>query len=84
MDRLVAADVPWGREGSARAIGALLGDWLRYDPPSHVKLLLVDEQYLFIGSLNWLYNSGESEQREISCLITNPDTIAYVREKYLC
>lgn len=86
IDKLVKADVPWGKEGAAVAIRALknlLGEQLKYEPPSHVKLLLVDDRYLFIGSLNWLYNSGKTDQKEISCLITDPDMIHYVKEKYL-
>jgi len=44
---------------------------------------MVDDRYLFIGSLNWLYNSGKTAQKEISCLITNSDTIQYVKERFL-
>lgn len=86
IDQLVEKDIPWRQKDAAEAIRALyglLGDSLKYAPPSHVKLLLVDDQYLFIGSLNWLYNSGKTDQKEISCLITNPDTISYVKERYL-
>lgn len=85
IDELVQNDVPWGQKDSAekiRLLLALLGDKLKYAPPSHVKLLLVDDKYLFIGSLNWLFNAGKTQQREISCLITNPDMINYVKEKY--
>ncbi len=86
IDQLVEKDIPWRQKdaaGAIRALYKLLGDSLKYAPPSHVKLLLVDDQYLFIGSLNWLYNSGKTDQKEISCLITNPDTIQYVKERYL-
>ncbi|WP_447581637.1 phospholipase D-like domain-containing protein [Anaerotignum faecicola] len=55
----------------------------KYEPPSHVKLLLADDRFLFIGSLNWLFNGGKTKQKEISCLITNPNTIQYVKEEYL-
>lgn len=86
IDDLVEKDVPWRREDAARVIRALqeqLGDALRYAPPSHIKLLLVDSRYLFIGSFNWLFNSGKTKQKEISCLITNPNTIAYTKERFL-
>jgi len=86
IDTLVARDIPWRKESAAsviRALQRLLGNRLRYSPPSHVKLMLVDNRYLFIGSLNWLFNSGKTEQKEISCLITNPNTIAYVKERFL-
>jgi len=85
IDELVAKDVAWRKEGSAKAIRALkdlLKEGLQFSPPSHVKLLLVDDKYLFIGSLNWLFNSGKTQQKEISCLVTNPVTIAYVKENY--
>lgn len=86
IDDLVKRDVPWNKEGSAEVIRRLLellGDRLKYSPPSHIKLLMADDKYLFIGSLNWLYNGGKTEQKEISCLITNPDTISYVKERFL-
>ncbi len=66
-----------------RRLRELLGDQLKYLPPSHVKLLLVDDKYLFIGSLNWLYNSGKTTQKEISCLLSDPDTIQYVKERFV-
>ena len=86
IDALVEKEIPWNKAGAAEAIRALklrLEEKLRYLPPSHVKLLLVDDRYLFIGSLNWLYNSGKTQQRELSCLVTNKDTIRYVRQRFL-
>lgn len=86
IDDLVQRDIPWRKEDAATvicALRALLGEALRYAPPSHIKLLLVDDRYLFIGSLNWLFNSGKTLQKEISCLITNPNQIAYVKEHFI-
>ena len=86
IDKLVQQDIPWEKEASAdviRKLRILLGDGLKYEPPTHIKLLMVDDRYLFIGSLNWLYNSGKTAQKEISCLITNSDTIQYVKERFL-
>lgn len=86
IDDLVRQDIPWGREAAAQAIRSLLeilGEDLEYLPPSHVKLLLADDRYLFIGSLNWLFNSGKTAQKEISCLVTNLDTIQYVKKRFL-
>ena len=86
IDELVEKDIPWHKEDAAKTIRTLkelLGNALKYSPPSHVKLLLVDNKYLFIGSLNWLFNSGKTNQKEISCLITNPNTISYVSERFL-
>lgn len=87
IDDLVRQDIPWGREAAAQAIRSLLeilGEDLEYLPPSHVKLLLADDRYLFIGSLNWLFNSGKTAQKEISCLVTNSDTIQYVKRQFFC
>lgn len=86
IDDLVSQDIPWGREAEVQVIRSLLeilGKDLEYLPPSHVKLLLADDKYLFIGSLNWLFNSGKTAQKEISCLITNKDTIQYVKKRFL-
>lgn len=86
IDDLVNKDVPWRKAAAAQVIRSLLeilGEDLVYLPPSHVKLLLADDRYLFIGSLNWLYNSGKTAQKEISCLVTNLDTIQYVKRRFL-
>ena len=86
IDGLVRQDIPWGRETAAQVIRSLLeilGKNLEYLPPSHVKLLLADDKYLLIGSLNWLFNSGKTAQKEISCLVTNRDTIGYVKKRFL-
>lgn len=86
IDDLVCHDIPWSKEAAAQAIRSLLeilGEDLKYLPPTHVKLLLADDRYLFIGSLNWLFNSGKTAQKEISCLVTNLDTIQYVKRRFL-
>lgn len=86
IDDLVCQEIPWNKDAAAQAIRSLLeilGEDLEYLPPSHVKLLLADDRYLFIGSLNWLFNSGKTAQKEISCLVTNLDTIQYVKRKFL-
>lgn len=64
IDELVKKDIPWRKEDTAtviRSLKELLGDMLQFSPPSHVKLLLIDDKYLFIGSLNWLFNSGKTD-----------------------
>lgn len=86
IEELVNRDSYWRKEEAViaiRSLSEILGENLKYVPPSHIKLLLVDDSYLLIGSLNWLYNSGRSAQKEISCLITNPETIQYVKEGFL-
>lgn len=59
-----------------------------YSPPIHTKLLLIDGRYMLIGSHNWLANGGKSksknsEYKEMSCLITNSNSISYVKDKYI-
>lgn len=55
---------------------------LVYMPPLHTKVLLVDDSILFIGSHNWLSNHGKLAREEISYLITNRQTIEYVKKRF--
>ncbi|THF72802.1 AAA domain-containing protein [Cohnella fermenti] len=55
---------------------------LVYMPPLHTKVLLVDDKILFIGSHNWLSNHGKLAREEISYLITNRQTIEYVKTRF--
>jgi superfamily I DNA and/or RNA helicase len=59
-----------------------LGQNLVYMPPLHTKVLLIDNKILFIGSHNWLSNPGKIAREEISYLITNKQTIAYVKHRF--
>ncbi|MNN73601.1 hypothetical protein D3C81_1897330 [compost metagenome] len=61
----------------------MLKDQLAYVPPIHSKILLVDDQFLFIGSHNWLSNKGKRNRDEISCLLTKRESVEYVRKQYL-
>lgn len=86
IKEIVELDVPWDKEGAYKAITmlkALLGEHLQYLPPTHVKLLLIDDTYLFIGSLNWLMNSGKTNTSESSCLITSKETVDYVKKRFI-
>jgi phosphatidylserine/phosphatidylglycerophosphate/cardiolipin synthase-like enzyme len=47
-------------------------------PKLHAKALLIDDKYLYLGSINFSYYSIE-ENREIGLIITNPEII----EKFL-
>lgn len=85
IEEIVKNDMPWNKDGALKAITALsnlLNDNLIHNPPSHIKMLLIDNTYLFIGSLNWLMNSGRTQQKEISCLVTDKSSIDYIT-KYL-
>ncbi|WP_127587741.1 AAA domain-containing protein [Paenibacillus koleovorans] len=61
---------------------ARLGKNLVYKPPLHAKVLLIDNKLLLIGSHNWLSNHGRHAREEISYLITNKQTIAYVKKRF--
>ncbi|OAO89122.1 hypothetical protein AXX17_ATUG04230 [Arabidopsis thaliana] len=55
---------------------------LVYMPPLHTKVLLIDDRILFIGSHNWLSNHGKLSREEISYMITNSQTIEYVKKRF--
>lgn len=61
----------------------LLQNRLAYVPPIHSKILLVDDQFLFIGSHNWLSNKGKQNRDEVSCLLMKQEAISYVQKRYL-
>lgn len=87
IDKIVQLDnFGSGLEKTQEAIEELfriLQDQLAYVPPIHSKILLVDYQFLFIGSHNWLSNKGRQKRDEISCLLTKQESIEYVRKQYL-
>jgi superfamily I DNA and/or RNA helicase len=63
-----------------------LGVKIVYAPPVHTKLLLVDDIYMFVGSHNWLLNSGRGQNndyKEMSCLVKSTDSIEYVKNRYI-
>lgn len=62
-----------------------LGVNIIHFPPIHTKLLLVDDRYMFIGSHNWLQNSGRgtNQYKEMSCLVTSNDSIMFVKDRYI-
>ncbi|QJC53546.1 hypothetical protein HGI30_19740 [Paenibacillus albicereus] len=49
--------------------------------PLHAKILLIDDEIMFIGSHNWLANKGYKRE-EISYLIRDRRAIAYVKERF--
>lgn len=60
----------------------LLGDSLIYNPPLHAKVLIVNEEYLVIGSHNWLSKQGQrkNSKREVSCIVKNRSMAQFIRE----
>ncbi|PFO12692.1 hypothetical protein COJ70_24290 [Priestia megaterium] len=89
IDKIVKSDYPGHKnpdkvEESIQKIRILLASQLIYKPPMHTKLVLIDDEVLVIGSHNWLSNRGSSEnaKEEISCIISNPNYIKYIKEAY--
>ena len=35
-----------------------------YYPPLHAKIIIVDDEYMFMGSHNWLSNAGKTEEKK--------------------
>lgn len=58
-----------------------------YAPPTHAKVLIIDDKYMCMGSHNWLSNAGKSPQNqratEGSIITTSLDAISYVKEEIL-
>lgn len=56
-----------------------------YAPPTHAKAIIVDEKYMFMGSHNWLSNTGKMEEkdraREGTVITTSRDAISYTKEE---
>lgn len=63
---------------------SIIGSSLIYKPPLHTKAVIIDDEFMIIGSHNWLSNSGASKEAkdEISCIVTNKDMIEYIKDRY--
>lgn len=87
IDKIVQLDNFGGELDKTQAaieeLFKMLKDRLAYVPPIHSKILLVDNQFLFIGSHNWLSNKGRQNRDEISCLLTKQESIEYVQKQYM-
>lgn len=84
-DQLINAAAHFNRIESTRKIynrlESILKSNLTIIAPTHAKFLILDDRYLFIGSHNWLSNSGKGTTNEISVLVTNKETIRYLKKK---
>lgn len=62
----------------------VMGESLIYRPPLHSKALIVDNEYLLIGSHNWLSKQGQKkgDREEMTVIIQDEGMIEYVLEKY--
>ena len=57
-----------------------------YSPPTHAKVVIVDEKYMFMGSHNWLSNAGKmvekNRAKEGTVITTSRDAIIYTKEEF--
>lgn len=62
----------------------ILGINLIYQPPLHTKALIVDDEFLLIGSHNWLSKKGEikGSREEMTVVITDKGMIDYINKKF--
>ena len=49
------------------------------------KIIIVDDEYMFMGSHNWLSNAGKTEEKkraiEGTIITTSSDSISYTKEE---
>lgn len=57
---------------------------LRYQPPLHSKILIINDDLMIVTSHNWLSNNGEHKDAkdEIGCLICDRSAIEFVNQRY--
>lgn len=62
----------------------VMGENLIYRPPLHTKALIVDNEYLLIGSHNWLSKQGQKkgDREEMTVIIQDEGMIEYILKKY--
>lgn len=88
IDKIVERDnFGKNKESHKKAIKELreiLKDDLKYCPPLHSKILIVDNEFMVIGSHNWLSNRGMhvSAKDEMGCLIHDKSAIEFVNHRY--
>ena len=87
VEKIVEVDNFGDKPGHLEAINKLkdaLKENLKYSPPIHTKALIIDEEFMLIGSHNWLSNSGgrKNAKDEISCVIIDKEMIEYVKRRY--
>ena len=87
VEKIVEVDNFGDKPGHLEVINKLkntLKENLKYSPPIHTKALIIDEEFMLIGSHNWLSNSGgrKNAKDEISCVIIGKEMIEYVKRRY--
>jgi phosphatidylserine/phosphatidylglycerophosphate/cardiolipin synthase-like enzyme len=87
IEKIVDVDNFGDKAGSMESIKKLketLNENLKYSPPIHTKALIIDDEFMLIGSHNWLSNSGsrKNAKDEISCVLVDKEMIEYVKRRY--
>ncbi|MBF8983136.1 hypothetical protein IZY60_06280 [Lutibacter sp. B2] len=91
LEKIIVRDYPGDKVNKhdiltvINGLKKVLGDNIVYKPPLHTKLILIDEKFLFIGSHNWLSNSGKKfdDKDEVSCILTDTSSIEYIKRRYI-
>lgn len=67
------------------SIQRAIGKDLVYKPPMHIKVLIINNRYLVIGSHNWLCKNGlgHNSPDELSCIVEDESMIAYIRSEVM-
>ncbi|MCT4566574.1 MAG: AAA domain-containing protein [Maledivibacter sp.] len=67
------------------SIQRAIGKDLVYKPPMHIKVLIINNRYLVIGSHNWLCKNGlgYNSPDELSCIVEDESMIAYIRNEVM-
>lgn len=62
----------------------VMGENLIYRPPLHTKAMIIDNEYLLIGSHNWLSKNGQQngDREEMTVIVKDEGMIEYIRGKY--
>ena len=57
-----------------------------YNPPTHAKVLIIDDKYMCIGSHNWLSNAGKTNEQERAKegtrITTSKSAIEYAKNNF--
>ncbi|WP_273319349.1 AAA domain-containing protein [Vallitalea guaymasensis] len=67
------------------SIQSVIGEDLVYKPPMHSKFLIINDQYMVIGSHNWLSKNGlgHNSPHELSCIVEDESMIQYVHNEIM-
>jgi hypothetical protein len=88
IERIVDKDSLWKNQLNEnieliKNLKNILKDNLIYRPPLHTKAIIIDDEYLIIGSHNWLLKKGQrkNSREEVSCIIKDKGMIEFLIKK---